>query len=118
MLAVLHHLADSEEPGAVADALRSAMPSGSYLAISSLRMPGPEVPELRAATIEGERLLTGQLGSGRWREEAEIATWFGDWDMVPPGLVPLLEWRPPEGAAPVERDEIYHSFYGGVARKG
>ena len=117
MLAILHHLADSEEPGAIADVLRSAAPPGSYLAISSFRMPGPELPELRAVTIEAEQLLTGELGSGRWREETEIAAWFGDWNLVPPGLVPLLEWRPPAEAAPVERDEIYHSFWGGVARK-
>jgi hypothetical protein len=118
MLAVLHHLEDHDDPGAIASVLRSAMPSGSYVAISSFRLPGPELPDLRAATLEGEQLLTGQLGSGRWREEAEIATWFGDWDMVPPGLVPLLEWRPPGGAAPVPRDEIYQSGCGGVARKG
>jgi hypothetical protein len=37
-----------------------------------LRMPGPELPELRAATIEGERLLIGKLRSGRWREDEEI----------------------------------------------
>jgi hypothetical protein len=117
MLAILHHLADSEEPWAIVDALRAAVPAGSYLAISSFRMPGPEFPELRAVTIEAEQLLTGQLGSGRWREEAQIATWFGDWDLVPPGLVPLLEWRPPAGAAPVERDEVYHSFWGAVAHK-
>jgi hypothetical protein len=116
LLAVLHHLADSEEPAAIADVLRSAMPPGSHVAISSFRMPGHELPELRAVTIEGERLLAGRLGSGRWREEAEIAAWFGDWDLVPPGLVPLLQWRPPARAA-IDRDEIYHSFYGGVARK-
>ncbi len=116
MLAVLHHLADSEEPGAVADVLRSALAPGSHVAISSFRMPGPELPELRAVAIEGERLLAGQLGSGRWREEAEIATWFGDWELLPPGLVPLPAWRPPAPGAPIERDEIYHSFYGGVAR--
>jgi len=117
LLAVLHHVEDDDKPADIAQALRSAMPSGSYLAISSLRMPGPELPELRASTLEGERLLVGQLGSGRWREDAEIATWFGDWEMLPPGLVSLREWRPPITDARIERDEIYHSFYGGVARK-
>jgi hypothetical protein len=118
LLAVLHHVEDDDKPATIMDALRAAMPAGSYLAISSFRLPGPELPELRAVTIEGEKLLTGKLGSGRWREETEIQSWFGDWNMLEPGLVPLPEWRPPVRSGGVERDEIYHSFWGGVARKG
>ena len=48
------------------------MPAGSYLAISSLRLPGRDLPELRAPTIEGEKLLADGLGSGRWREDDKI----------------------------------------------
>jgi hypothetical protein len=92
------------------------MPPGSYMAISSFRMPGPELQELRAATIEGQTLHVGTLGSGRWREGEEILSWFGDWELLSPGLVPLLEWRPPPGQR-AERDELYHSFFGGVATK-
>ena len=116
MLAVLHHLEDDENPGAIVARLRDAMPSGSYMAISSFRMPGPELPELRAATIEGERLLAKDLGSGRWREDEELITWFGDWQLLAPGWVSMAEWRPPT-PEPIEHDEVYHSFFGGVARK-
>jgi hypothetical protein len=116
LLAVLHHIEDHEDPAWIAAQLRDAMPSGSYLAISSFRMPGPELPELRTATIEGEKLLTGTLGSGRWREDKEIITWFGDWELLEPGWVPLAEWRPAV-RGPVQQDEVYHSFFGGVARK-
>ena len=117
LLAVLHHVEDTDDPAGIAEALRDAMPPGSYLAISSFRMPGPELPQLRKATMENERFLVGKLGSGRWREDAEILTWFGDWDLLPPGLVPLLEWRLPE-PRDLPRDPIYHSGAGGVARKG
>jgi hypothetical protein len=116
LLAVLHHIEDREDPGGIAATLRDAMPSGSYLAISSFRLPGHDYPELRATTIANERLLAQGLGSGRWREESEILTWFGDWEMLPPGLVSLEDWRPsPQDV--IEHDEIYHSFWGGVARK-
>jgi hypothetical protein len=116
MFAILHHIDDGDRPGSIVAQFRAAMPSGSYLAISSFRLPGPELPELRAVTIEGEKLLAGTLGSGRWREEEEILSWFGDWELIEPGLVPLLEWRPSvQGCIP--HDELYHSFYGGVARK-
>lgn len=115
LFAILHHVEDSANLAGVTADLRDAMPVGSYLALSSLRMPGPEVPELRAATFESERLLAGAIGSARWREDEEIKSWFGDWEMVEPGYVSVVEWRPPEKK--VVRDELYHGFFGGVARK-
>jgi hypothetical protein len=116
LVAVLHHIDDHDDPDGIVARLRDAMPSGSYLAISSFHLPGPELPELRATTIEGEKLLANGLGSGRWRESEQIQAWFGDWEMVPPGLVSLAEWRPVTQDA-IEHDEVYHSFFGGVARK-
>jgi hypothetical protein len=116
LLAVLHHIEDYEDPEGIVARLRDAMPSGSYLAISSLRLPGPELPELRAITIEGEKLLTNGLGSGRWRESGQIQAWFGDWEMLSPGLVSLQEWRP-QTPDEIEHDEVYQSFFGGVAVK-
>jgi hypothetical protein len=116
LIAILHHVQDHEDPAWIAAQLRDAMPPGSYLAISSFRMPGPELPELRAATIEGEKLLTGTLGTGRWREDQEILSWFGDWKLLEPGWVSLAEWRPAVSGR-IRRDEVYHGFFGGVARK-
>lgn len=116
LLAILHHVEDEDNPGRIAAQLRDAMPPGSYLALSSFHMPGPELPELRALTIESEKLLLGTLGSGRWREDEEIVSWFGDWELLEPGLVPLPDWRPEPGIE-VLRDEFYHGFFGGVARK-
>lgn len=114
--AILHHIEDRDHPEQIMDEFRDAMPQGSYLAISSLRLPGPDLPELRAATIEGEKLHIGTLGSGRWREDDEICSWFGSWELVAPGYVPLGDWRPQPGDA-VPFPQIQHSFYGGVARK-
>ena len=116
MFAILHHVEDVDQPERIADVLRDAMPSGSYLAISSLRLPGPDLPELRAITIEGEALLVGTLGSGRWREDSDILAWFGDWEMIEPGLVSLGDWRSAESGQ-VPFPEVRHSFFGGVARK-
>ena len=116
LFALLHHLEDGDRPETIMAEFRAAMPGGSYLAISSLRLPGPELPELRAITIEGEKLHTGTLGAMRWREDSEILSWFGDWDLVSPGLVPLADWRPPvAGHAPYP--ELQNSFSGGAAKK-
>jgi hypothetical protein len=116
MFAILHHVEDDDHPELIADEFRDAMPSGSYLALSSLRLPGPDLPDWRAITIEGEKLLIGTLGSGRWREDSEILSWFGDWEMIEPGLVSVLDWRSAEPDR-VPFPELQHSFFGGVARK-
>lgn len=114
--ALLHHLEDGDQPGRIVAEFRAAVPGGSYLAISSLRLPGPELPELRAVTIEGEKRHSGPLGPMRWREDSEISSWFGGWDLVSPGLVPLADWRPP-AAGLVPYPELRHSFSGGLAKK-
>lgn len=116
LFALLHHLEDGDHPETIMAEFRAAVPGGSYLAISSLRLPGPELPELRAITIEGEKLHTGTLGAMRWREDSEILSWFGGWELVSPGLVPLADWRPPV-AGHVLCPELRNSFSGGIARK-
>ena len=116
MLAILHHINDAEDPPGIVAALRDAMPRGSYLAISSFRMPGPELAGPRAKSMEMEQLFSEQLGTGRWRSDEAILGWFGNWELIPPGLVPLWDWRPDEDAD-LPDESIYQGFAGGVARK-
>jgi hypothetical protein len=116
MLAFLHHISDSEDPAAIAARFRDALAPGSYLAISSFRMPGPEHPEDAAKTRAVQDLFNRTLGTGRWREHEEILGWFGDWELLPPGLVPLPEWRP-DVAGRVKRNSTYYGFVAGLARK-
>jgi hypothetical protein len=61
-------------------------------------------------------LLADGLGSGRWREDEQILSRFGDRELLAPGLASLQEWHP-ETQEKIERDEVHHSFFGGVARK-
>lgn len=116
MLAILHHISDEEDPAGLVARFREAAAPGSYLAISSFRMPGPGHPQDAARTREVQELFNARLGTGRWREHEEILRWFGDWELLEPGLVPLPEWRP-DVADPAERDSTYYGFVGGVARK-
>jgi S-adenosyl methyltransferase len=63
-----------------------------------------------------EKLFNEKLGTGRWRSREEILSWFGDWEILEPGLVPLPEWRP-DVRGSTKRNATYYGFVGGVARK-
>jgi hypothetical protein len=116
LLAILHHVNDDEDPAGIAARLREAAVPGSYIAISSFRMPGPEHPADAAQTALMEKMFNEKLGTGRWRAHEEILDWFGGWDLLEPGLVPLPEWRP-AGIVSPRRNATHHGFVGGVARK-
>ncbi len=111
LFAILHHLNDKEDPGGIVARIREALAPGSYLAISSFRMPGPEHPEGAAKTAAMEKLFNEKLGTGRWRDHDEILGWFGDWELLEPGLVPLPEWRPAVTGSS-KRNATYYGFVG------
>jgi hypothetical protein len=117
MFAILHHINDDEDPASIAARLRAAVPSGSYLAISHFHNPGEKHPELSRRMLEGERVFNQTLGTGRWRTYEEILAYFGDFEMVEPGLVPMAEWRPDPGESVATTSNMYYTFLGGVARK-
>jgi hypothetical protein len=116
LLSILHHLHDAEEPARIAATLRDALPSGSHLAIINFWDPAGEHPEVSAKVRDAERVFNETLGTGRWRHRAEIEAYFGDFEMVEPGLVPLAEWRP-DTEVKAEQILSYYTMIGGVARK-
>jgi hypothetical protein len=63
-----------------------------------------------------EKIFNQTLGTGRWRTHDEIVGYFGNLDVLEPGLVPLPEWRPEPGEH-TEQSDTYHTFVGGLARK-
>jgi hypothetical protein len=116
LFAILHHLGDEEDPGGIAARLIQALPAGSHVAISHFHNPGPERPEVAEQAASAEKIFNESLGTGRWRTGAEILAYFGDLELIEPGLVPLPEWRPgPEDHA--EPGITYYTFVGAVARK-
>jgi hypothetical protein len=114
--AIVHHLTDEEDPVGIVARLRDALPAGSYLALSHFRNPGAAHPRAAAYAVAGEKLLNERLGTGRWRTQQEILSYFGDLELIEPGLVPLPEWRPAPGAGRYQA-LTHHNCVGGVARK-
>lgn len=81
----------------MADAFRSRMAPGSYLAVSHLTTTGtsPDALAHILGSYEGE-----DEAKPVFRDASEIERVFGGWPLVQPGLVDITEWRPP--AAPWE----------------
>jgi hypothetical protein len=116
MFAILHHVNDAEDPGGIAAAFREAVPPGSHLAISHFHNPGGARPEDAEMARLGEELFNTSFGTGRWRTPEQIGSYFGDWELLEPGVVPMPEWRPDlDGVR--KKDLTHHLFVGGVARK-
>jgi hypothetical protein len=110
LLFTLAYIADNAEVAAVVSAVAESVPSGSYLAVYHLA--SDLEPALAPAVQRWNLLLPGQpltLRSG-----PETAGLLAGLEPVPPGLVPVTQWRPDPGdQAPAARVPVH----GIVARK-
>ncbi|MBB2910365.1 hypothetical protein FHS43_001628 [Streptosporangium becharense] len=89
LVAILHFVPDSEDPYGVVARLRNAMAPGSHLVISHVTSdPEPG----RTAGLAATSTRAGAPWVARTR--AEIMEFFGDFELVEPGLVTAPEWRP------------------------
>ncbi|MEU6537728.1 SAM-dependent methyltransferase [Streptomyces sp. NPDC047000] len=112
LVAILHFVADSEDPyGAVAQ-LRDALAPGSMLILTHAAYEGIPLPRERAAGTVGvyEDIRNPLI----MRTRDEIARFFEGYDMVEPGLVPMPEWRPESGSE--DEDPWASSGFAGVGR--
>jgi hypothetical protein len=109
LIAVLHFLTDQENPLAIVAELIDALPSGSYLTISHLTADF-DPQEAAAGRAAGQRSGVTYVP----RSRAEVAEFFTGLDLVDPGVVPLLAWRPDDGT-PENPAEV--RIYGAMGRK-
>ena len=108
LIAILMLLADDDDPWAKVAALRDALPSGSILGITH--------PTADFAPEQVSQAVAAATGAGMTlvaRTKDEVQRFFGDWELLEPGLVPVSSWRPDE---PVENPEAAY-YWAGVARK-
>jgi SAM-dependent methyltransferase len=108
LLAILHFLSAAENPAGVVAALARALAPGSYLAISHLT--ADFAPSQVGAAVEA---YNGAVPGGVMpRGHAEVTALFGGLPLIPPGVVPLAEWRTASAVGPVARADLY----AGIAR--
>lgn len=97
MVAVVHFLTDDDRPRALIKDYRRCLAPGSLLVLSHGTLN--EVP---GSVTEGLRLLAryGQASSPLTpRPREDIAAFFEECELVPPGLVFAADWRPEEPVA-------------------
>jgi hypothetical protein len=112
LVAIMHFIAEDEDPAAIVATLRDALPSGSYLALShgTADFHPPGVAGKAAASYEH---ATAPLVL---RTFEQISVYFDGLELVEPGLVQAPLWRP-DGKAPRPKDLARLGIYAAVGRK-
>ncbi len=116
LVSVLHFVPDVDEPHGAVARLRDTLAPGSYLVLSHAAEEGFD----QAALANAERVYRNTSGpTGGLRTREQIRAFFGDFDLVDPGLVWLSQWRPEQPSDLDAQDEHPErsAFLAGVARK-
>jgi hypothetical protein len=113
LLFTLSYVEDAAEAAAVVPALIAAVPSGSYVA--GYHLASDLDPALEEAARQWNKMMPAQPITLRSR--AEVASLVAGLEPVPPGLVPITEWRPDPDAPADDSREHPIPMHGIVARK-
>lgn len=112
LVAILHFIADEEDPWQIVASLRDSLAPGSYLVLCHGTDDG-QPKTARAVKEVYDRSVTSPL---HVRSRADIMRFFDGFDLVDPGLVFIPEWRP-DSPADVPADPREYGNLVGVARK-
>lgn len=113
MIAVLHFLGDEDRPAEVVEAYRAATVPGSFLAIT--HATGDYHPDMAKQAEEVYRRASHQM---HYRARSEVYGLLAGYELVRPGLVDMIRWRPDPDAAPdpLGGDVTRYSGYAAVGR--
>jgi hypothetical protein len=114
LIAVMHFIADEDDPWDLAARLLAELPAGSYLAMSHL------TGDFDPAAWEGVAAVYRRSGvTMQVRPLAAVERFFTGLDVVDPGVVSLPRWRPDsnELGQPGQPTDAAVSVYGGLGRK-
>ena len=109
LVAVLHLIGPEDDPYGIVRQLMDAVPPGSYLLLSHV---ASDIEPEKMAEM-GKRLNRLLAQRGWYRNQPEVAGFFAGLELVPPGIVPVQQWRPDSDMEATRRS----AMWGGVARK-
>jgi hypothetical protein len=116
LVAVLHFCKDSVHPQEVMDYYREQLAPGSLLVASHFSnedIEGPAEQEAHDGLLAAYETTTNP---GQMRSAAEFAEFFGDFELVEPGIVYTPAWRPDNPRDWEGRPSLSRVFFG-VGRK-
>jgi S-adenosyl methyltransferase len=93
-VAVMHFIADEEDPAGLIGQLVAGLPSGSYLALSHATV------DSRPESVKGERAYDRATVQAHARSREQVQAMVTGLELVDPGLVWAPQWRPEPGAEP------------------
>jgi hypothetical protein len=115
MVSVLPFVPDADDPARIVAAYRDATVPGSYLAVSH------GTSDYRPKQVgEVETVYAKTTQPGVFRGKAEVARFFDGYELLDPGLVDVIHWRPePETLRmdPLDGDVARYSLVAGVGRR-
>ncbi|MFD2419487.1 SAM-dependent methyltransferase [Amycolatopsis pigmentata] len=101
MVSILHFLAPDDEVSRVIRTYRRVLPAGSSLVMSHCTVDGAPARE-REQFHKGMEIFAHSGNALYTRSPEDLRSYFGDFELVEPGVVWAPEWRPEEGpSAPV-----------------
>jgi SAM-dependent methyltransferase len=95
LVAVLHFIADADDPWRIVATLRDALAPGSYLVLAHGTDEGNPVVAKATTQIYNRSVAT----SVHVRSRAEILGFFDGFDLIDPGLVYVSRWRPDDSGS-------------------
>jgi hypothetical protein len=107
LMGILGHIEDDDEARSIVKRLMDAVPSGSYLTMY-------DSTDTSEAVVEAARIWNQSANPPyHLRSPERIARFFDGLELVEPGVVSTLEWRPePSSGLPAEIDSLC-----GIGRK-
>jgi hypothetical protein len=109
LVAVLHLIGPDDDPYGIVQQFMAEMAPGSYLLLSHV---ASDIEPEKMAEM-GKRLNQLLAQKGWYRSQPEVAGFFAGLEVVPPGIVPVQQWRPDSEMEAARRS----AMWGGVARK-
>ncbi|GAA1228294.1 SAM-dependent methyltransferase [Prauserella halophila] len=114
--AVLHFLKDETCPDRILEFYRRQLPPGSLLVLSQMTNENPASESEHKALDDLVDFYENTTNPGQLRTTEEFARFFGDFELVDPGLVYAPAWRPDSGTL-FAHTPSESRVLGGVARK-
>jgi hypothetical protein len=90
LVAIMQHISDQDDPYEIVARVAASVPSGSYLVLSH---PARDIQAAAMAEI-ADRMNELVAEKVTFRTRAGVLRFFGGFELVEPGVVPVPQWRP------------------------